>query len=57
MIDANSLNPIVDSDGVYELTVTNTINGCISTDDVAIARDTVAPVLPDLNQIHSPVDC
>jgi gliding motility-associated-like protein len=44
----NALTPTVDSDGVYELTVTNTINGCTSTDNVAIARDTIAPILAAL---------
>ena len=48
VVNANSLTPTIDSDGVYELTVTNTINGCTSTDNVSIARDTVAPILAAL---------
>jgi gliding motility-associated-like protein len=48
IINSNTLSPTVDTEGVYALTVTNTINGCASTDQVVIARDTVSPVLAAL---------
>ena len=48
IINSNSLSPTIDSDGTYELTVTNTINGCTNTDNVTIARDTIAPILAAL---------
>lgn len=48
IINANTLNPTIDADGTYELTVTNTINGCTNTDNVTIARDTITPILAAL---------
>ncbi len=40
----NTLLPIVDSAGVYVLTISNSSNGCISTDSVQIAADFTPPV-------------
>jgi len=41
---ANTLTPSVSAVGIYELTVTNTLNGCSSTDTVEILDDQNAPV-------------
>jgi len=38
-----TVNPNVDAPGVYVLTVSNTINGCVSTDAVAVTEDIQAP--------------
>lgn len=43
--NSNTLSPTIDVEGQYELTVTNTINGCTSSDLVSIARDTITPIL------------
>ncbi len=40
---ANTLMPIVDEDGTYILTVTNTSNGCTKTDQAAVTSNTAAP--------------
>ncbi len=39
----NSLAPVVDEEGTYELTITNTATGCISTDNVFISSNFQAP--------------
>lgn len=39
----NSLNPVVDEAGLYRITVTNTSNGCTSTDVVTITADLNTP--------------
>lgn len=39
----NTLNPEVSAPGLYSLLVTNTQNGCTSTDAVNISQNTVAP--------------
>jgi hypothetical protein len=41
---ANTLNPTVNDDGTYTLLITNTTNGCTSTDQVAITVDAAVPV-------------
>jgi gliding motility-associated-like protein len=41
---ADTLNPLVDVAGVYELLVTDTLNGCSSTDNVSIIQDPSLPV-------------
>ncbi|MDX2135061.1 MAG: choice-of-anchor L domain-containing protein [Saprospiraceae bacterium] len=41
---ANTLTPVVNSTGAYNLTVTDLLNGCTSTDVVAITEDVNAPV-------------
>ncbi|HRI58271.1 MAG TPA: choice-of-anchor L domain-containing protein, partial [Saprospiraceae bacterium] len=40
-----SPNPIVDQGGTYSLVVTNTTNGCTTSDDVVIATDFVQPAV------------
>ncbi len=40
---ANTLEPEIGSGGTYQLEVTNTGNGCVSTASVAVAYDTLAP--------------
>ncbi len=40
---ATTLTPTVSSAGIYILTVTNTLNGCESTSNVAIVEDTETP--------------
>ncbi|MEZ4919704.1 MAG: choice-of-anchor L domain-containing protein [Saprospiraceae bacterium] len=40
---ANTANPAIDQNGAYNLVVTNTDNGCTSTDDVLIDMDFVNP--------------
>ena len=37
--------PLVDEPGMYILTVTNTMTGCQSTDDVLVSRDDLEPVV------------
>ncbi len=41
---ANTATPIVDAAGTYQLTVTNTENGCTATDAAQVSADTLAPV-------------
>ena len=40
----NSLNPIIESGGIYTLNVTNTSTGCSLSDDVLITTDTTSPI-------------
>ena len=40
----NSLNPMVDEPGTYQLLVTNTITGCTNTDQVQITQSLDAPI-------------
>ncbi|MCB0706816.1 MAG: gliding motility-associated C-terminal domain-containing protein [Saprospiraceae bacterium] len=40
---ADTPSPVVDAGGTYQLTVTNTENGCINSSDVTIDQDQVAP--------------
>ncbi|MBV6439838.1 MAG: hypothetical protein DYG98_22130 [Haliscomenobacteraceae bacterium CHB4] len=39
----NTLSPTVNATGTYSLVVTNTVNGCTSTDDVVVLADQVEP--------------
>jgi hypothetical protein len=39
----NSYNPVVDQNGTYDLLITNTSNGCTSTDQVVVDINTVNP--------------
>ncbi len=41
---ANSTQPSVDGPGTYELTVTNTVNHCVSNSAVLVVEDFVAPL-------------
>lgn len=41
--NAGSLSPVVDHEGVYNLTITNTETGCTQTDNVQVFRDTNVP--------------
>ncbi|MFM2208234.1 MAG: hypothetical protein RL213_2209, partial [Bacteroidota bacterium] len=40
---ANTLIPIVDAPGTYTLTVTNTVNGCTSSDQAVVTTDFAVP--------------
>jgi len=40
---ANTLTPVVDAGGTYVLTISNTDNGCISTDNISVLTDIVVP--------------
>ncbi|MEL7119801.1 MAG: gliding motility-associated C-terminal domain-containing protein, partial [Bacteroidota bacterium] len=40
----NSLTPRATAPGVYELSVTNNLNGCTSTDTIRVGEDVVAPL-------------
>ncbi|HRI58272.1 MAG TPA: gliding motility-associated C-terminal domain-containing protein, partial [Saprospiraceae bacterium] len=40
----NTLNPVVNATGMYNLVVTNTTNGCTSSDNVQVLADQVDPV-------------
>lgn len=40
---ANTLTPLVNATGTYSLVVTNTTNGCSSTDNVQVSADQVEP--------------
>ena len=42
--DANTLNPMVDSIGTYQLLVTNTNNGCTEISTVIVEEDTSPPI-------------
>ncbi|MBL7797711.1 MAG: choice-of-anchor L domain-containing protein, partial [Saprospiraceae bacterium] len=41
---ANTLSPVVDAPGLYNLLVTNTTNGCTAVSAVAVAKDANVPV-------------
>ncbi len=41
---ANSPTPLIDQPGIYMLTVTNPVNGCIAADTVQIFNDANAPI-------------
>jgi len=41
---ANTLSPVVDAPGLYNLLVTNTINGCTATAAVSVAKDANVPI-------------
>lgn len=41
---STTLNPLVDAAGSYELTISNNINGCSSTEVVTVSEDTTIPV-------------
>ena len=43
--NSSTLNPTIDGDGTYVLSVENLYNNCISTDTVTVLRDTIAPDL------------
>lgn len=40
-----TLNPAIDACGIYQLMVTNTEDGCTSTEEVEVFCDTIAPVI------------
>ena len=42
--DPSILNPIIDAEGIYQLEVTNSLNGCMTTDEVEVVWDTIAPI-------------
>ena len=42
---ADGLNPSIDQEGTYELTITNNVNGCIGTDLVEVLSDTSIPIV------------
>lgn len=50
-----TVNPNVDAPGVYTLTVSNLINGCVSTDAVAVTEDVQVPQV-DAGQTQE-LDC
>ncbi|MBK7935831.1 MAG: gliding motility-associated C-terminal domain-containing protein [Lewinellaceae bacterium] len=39
----NNLQPVVDEPGIYTLSVTNTLNGCVATSQVTIAENITTP--------------
>lgn len=42
---SNSLAPEIDQPGTYQLSITNTINACATTEEVTVQQDTVVPSL------------
>lgn len=52
----NIAQPTAVAGGVYELTVTNPINGCISSDDMTLAADFTEPEI-SLGQPNSELSC
>ncbi|MEI6408283.1 MAG: T9SS type B sorting domain-containing protein [Bacteroidota bacterium] len=40
----NTLSPMVDKPGIYQLTVKNTQNGCITTDTASVSQNIVPPI-------------
>ena len=40
-----SPNPIINSGGTYSVAITNTVNGCVGNATIAVASDTVIPVV------------
>ncbi len=54
---ANTLTPIIDAGGTYQLEVTNDLTGCVLSDQLAITYDTAAPI-PVVNIVGpSSLDC
>ena len=55
---ANTLNPQVDAPGLYDLLVTNLVNGCTAGDQVTIGQDVQLPVValasPDILTCATP---
>lgn len=49
---ANLLQPQVNQEGIYYLTVTNIENGCTNTDEVQIAEEAEYPSLTDFSLVH-----
>ncbi|MBK6993423.1 MAG: hypothetical protein IPH31_00320 [Lewinellaceae bacterium] len=45
LVGANGLSPVVTAGGTYNLSVTNTDNGCTDTDQVVVTTNTVPPVV------------
>ncbi|MFN0174275.1 MAG: choice-of-anchor L domain-containing protein [Saprospiraceae bacterium] len=45
LVGANGLSPVVIAGGTYQLSVTNTVNGCTDTDQVVVNTNTVPPVV------------
>jgi len=52
---ANTLNPVVDAPGTYNLLITNINNACTATDNVAVAKDANVPVA--LAQVAGELNC
>ncbi|CAG5077378.1 PKD domain-containing protein [Parvicella tangerina] len=50
-------SPIVDMAGTYELTVTNTDNGCSSTSSMDLTMDTLSPIASDANNSMTSIMC
>ena len=45
ILNETTLTPTVDAPGVYTLTVTNPVTGCVSTDTVTVTEDVLAPTV------------
>jgi len=45
LVGANGLSPVVTAGGTYNLSVTNTVNGCTDTDQVVVTTNTQPPVV------------
>jgi hypothetical protein len=43
LVGENTLNPTVSAPGIYQLTILNTDNGCISTDQTFVGSDIIEP--------------
>ena len=48
------LSPTVTQTGVYVLTVTNTVNGCTSTDQVLVLQDAISPSISLVSDLELP---
>jgi hypothetical protein len=54
---ASSINPIIDLDGTYTLTVTNTDNSCTSQSNVILNIDTISPTADVSATVSSVITC
>ena len=55
VLNANTLNPVVDAAGDYQLIITNENNGCSSSATTTVAENTQAPTAISGNDAH--IDC
>ncbi|MFK7808591.1 MAG: choice-of-anchor L domain-containing protein [Saprospiraceae bacterium] len=53
----NTFTPLINQPGTYVLSVSNTVTGCVMTDEITIAVDTISPVASIEVQGPTSLDC